>query len=176
MAKTLPADEVELTKVKFASKTIVGSVLTIAFGNGETVSVDSEQIPSEIHQAILMHGLSQMVGDSYAGSKGDYGVAIKAATKKIGDLLDGKLSATREGSGTGTPRVGELAAALARVQGCEPALALEALGKMSEEQKKSVRANSRVKAAILAIRAENAAKAAAKAEAEGKDEALPAIG
>lgn len=152
----------DLVKTKFAEKTIIDGKLSIAFGNGTVVSVSLDDIPEELHVDLALHGLSQKLGDSYAGAKGDYEFAIKNVTQVVEQLKSGEWRASR-GSGESKPRVGELAAAVARVKGISVDEALKVIDALDDESKKAVRNHAQIKLAISQIRVEKAQEAAAKA-------------
>lgn len=163
MAKLPAIDEKgDLVKTKFASKNTDNGVLTVTFGNGTVLTCALDDIPAELHRDLAMHGLSQMVGDSYASAKGDYAFATEQAQKKIDALLGGQLSQSR-GSGESKPRVGELAKAVAKFKDLTEDAALELLGKLDEEKKKAVRNHPGIKAIIAEMRAASAKAAAEKA-------------
>lgn len=162
MAKAEISPSGELKKTKFADKSIDNGKLSIAFGNGEVVSVALDEIPEELHTDLAMHGLSQKLGDSYAGAKGDYAMAIKNVTQVIEQLKAGDWRASR-GSGESKPRVGELAAAVARVKSISVEEAMAILDTLDDEAKKTVRNHAQIKLAIQQIRTEKAVEAAKKA-------------
>jgi len=162
MAKdSLPAidEKGNLKTIKFAEKSIDNGALTIAFGDGKTVSVSLDDLSEEIVRDLALHGLSQKVGDSYASAKGDYGFALTAATKVIDQLKAGEWKAAR-GTGESKPRIGELAQAVARIKKITETEALALIEKLSEEDKKAVRNHPGIKLAIQQIRTEKAQKAA----------------
>ena len=131
-------------------------VVTFAFGNGTTLECDSNKLSNEIRLDLLCHGISQKVGDSYAGVKGNYAEGIANAKEVIEQLYAGEWSADREG---GAPRLAELAEAIARIKGTDVEKTRAAVEKASDEERKAWRSNGKVKATIAAIRAEKAQKA-----------------
>src|SRR5215210_8016779 len=66
---------------KFAKKEydLDTRVLSIEFGNGETLEFDVNEVPEETKVQLMMHGAAQKVGDSFAGAKGNFQVGIDAA-------------------------------------------------------------------------------------------------
>lgn len=154
--------EGNLKRTKFAEKQIEDGKLTIAFGNGEVVAISLDEIPEELHRELAMHGLSQKIGDSYAGAKGNFESAIASASGVIEQLKNGEWKATRA-AGESKPRIGELAAAVSRVKKIGEAEALALIDKLDDDAKKAVRNHPAIKLAIQELRTEKAKAAAEKA-------------
>ena len=150
----------EAAKVKFCEKEydLDTGVVSFTFGNGEVVEVDVNQLPEQMRKQLMLHGVSQKVGDSFAGAKGNFMEGISAAKSVIEQLVAGIWRSAR-GEGEARPRLGELAEAIARIKGVEVAVAMAAVEKATDEQRKAWRGNAKVKATIAAIRAEAAQKA-----------------
>ena len=148
------------SKVKFCEKEydLDTGVVSFTFGNGEVVEVDVNQLPEQTRKQLMLHGVSQKVGDSFAGAKGNFMEGISAAKSVIEQLVAGIWRSAR-GEGEARPRLGELAEAIARIKGVEVAVAMAAVEKATDEQRKAWRGNAKVKATIAAIRAEAAQKA-----------------
>jgi hypothetical protein len=160
MAKTPNITEAgDLVKTKFAEKSIVDGKLTIAFGNGEVREIALDDIPTELHPDLAMHGLSQKIGDSYASAKGDYTYAIAQTERLIEQLKNGEMRASR-GTGESKPKTGELAAAVARFKNVSIEVATQALESKTDEEKKLIRNNANIKLIIQQMRLEKAQKAA----------------
>lgn len=162
----------EVKKIKFCEKTIEGSVVSFKFGNGTTLTIDLADVPDETVQDLALHGTSQKIGDSYASAGGDYAFAIASAEKVIENLLAGVWGSVRA-SGDGKKSSGELATALAALQGKDVAEVAASLETATDEQKKTLRSHPAVKAKIAELRAAKAAEALAKAGAAGE---LPSFG
>jgi hypothetical protein len=152
---------------KKASKTVEGNVLTVDFVDDTQVSCDLTKLPDEIKTQLALHGLSQKVGDSYAGAD-SIEAARAAAQRVVDDLIAGRWTAQRAGGGGG-PRVTQLAEALARVATASADLpdmsieeAVEVVSDMEDEQKKALRANAAIKAAMAEIKLERAKKEASE--------------
>lgn len=131
------------------------------FENGKTASFDLGAVSPEILRRLALHGASQKIGDSYAGageSADPAAYAEAAVTETIAQLVAGDWRVT----GTGGPRVSDLAAALSRMNGETIEAVTEKLAKATEEQKKALRKHPQVAAILAAIKAENAAKRASK--------------
>lgn len=144
-------------KVKFCEKSWDESgVVSFTFGNGTVLAFDTNKVSAQTQLDLRCHGASQKIGDSFAGAKGNFAEGIASAQAVIDQLYADKWSADREG---GAPRLGELAAAIARIKGVEVAVAMAAVEKATDDQRKTWRSNAKVKATIAAIRAEDAQKA-----------------
>lgn len=144
-----------MAREKIASKTIVRenelpTNVVILFQDGRRVDVSLNDIPSHIQRELIAHGLSQKLGDSYAGAKGNTSAAFAECSSVAEALLKGEWN--RRGTGTG----GILAEAIARLtqQALEEVQAV--LADMDEETKKELMKRKDVKAMIAIIRAERA--------------------
>lgn len=145
---------------KKATKSISedGNEITFDFADGdvENLNVKITDLNEAIVEKLAMHGLSAKLGDSYAGVD-TVGEAREKAFGVWEDLVAGNW--TTRVAGAGGPRVTQLAEALVRVasgRGKELSLesAVEALGKMPDEQKKGLRKMGEIKKAISAIKIE----------------------
>lgn len=134
------------------------------FGNGQTLELKMEEVPSEIQTQLMLHGALQKIGDSYAGAKGNFSEGVANAQSVIDALKAGQWKTAR-GEGEGRPRLGELAEAIARIKGVEVAVAMAAVEKATDDQRKAWRSNAKVKAVIAQIRSE---KAAAELQSAGE--------
>lgn len=146
---------------KIASKTVSEDAVTIAFSNEKNLSVSLDSLSPEIQKQLALHGLSQKLGDSYAGCKGDVDEAVKLATSVSERLSNGEFNAKREGSGVG--RVTALARAVAEITGHELAETVAMLDERTKEEKKELRKNPRVEAVMARMKAEEAAEKLEKA-------------
>jgi len=136
--------------------------VAITFENGETASHTLAALTPEMVGQLALHGLSQKLGDSYAGAK-DQAQELVANVWK--NLTDGNWSVRGEG---GT-RVTQLARALVRklkAAGKEitEADAAEKIAELDDDAKKAL--NSACAVEIAAIKAEDAKVAAEKAAAK----------
>lgn len=132
---------------KVATKSIDGLVLTIRFENGAELRCDSNQLSEETKTRLMMHGLSQKVGDSYASSE-SLGEAVANAEGQWENLRNGEWAA-RSGGGI-------LAEALARVTGKDLAECIAAVRKLDDKNKKALMKDARILTAIAQIHAERA--------------------
>lgn len=141
------------------------------FANGENRAVSPEDFPEEIRNCFTLNGISQKLGDKYAG--------VDTAEEAV-EAFDDLLSALREGrwlmrTSEAGPRTTDLAAALHAVKSDkypDVTAAAKAVSEWDEERRKSALKVPQIAAEIQKIRADRqAAKAAKAAEAAaGADE------
>ena len=162
----------EVKKPKFCEKSAEGLVVSFKFGDGETLSLDLSALNEDMQQELMIHGALQKIGDSYASAGGDFAFGKAAASKVIANLQEGNWGSPRA-AGEGKKSVGELATALAELQGKDVAEVATALEAATDEQRKAFRSHPAVKAKIAELRAKKAAEALAKA---GDAAALPTLG
>jgi len=144
---------------KKATKSIDGDLLNVKFEeSGDELSVNLSEIPQEIIHRLAMHGLSQKIGDSYAGVDASEAFAKASAVSK--DLLDGNWSTRVAAAG---PRTTQLAEALAAATGKTLDEAASVLENMDDDAKKDLRKHPQIKVHLAALKAAAAAKAAEKA-------------
>jgi hypothetical protein len=139
------------------------------FSDGTVESVALADFPEDIQAHFALHGISQKLGDSYASSKGDVAVAKASFASAVALLKGGEWRAGRA-EGDAKPRTTELAEAIARIKGKTVAEIVTFLSTASEEQRKTLRSNDRVKAVIAVLRAEKAQARLAKLDADGVDD------
>jgi len=152
---------------KKAEKKIENDVVTItAIESGESVTVDLNELSNEMQLKLALHGLSQKVGDSYAGCEVDE--IIAKATGVINDLKNGDWSSRVAGSGA--PRTTLLAEAVVRATGQTMEVVLGKIAEMDDDAKKNLRNHDQIKQATAAIKAERAVAAAEKAAAAGSED------
>lgn len=153
---------------KKAIKRFEGDVLIIEVPEtGESVSIDLNDLSDDMKLRLVKHGLSQKVGDSYAGAPAEEIAKLAGATIE-------RLKADEWGveRGEGKARTTQLAEALAAATGKSVEECVAKLDEMEDEQKKALRAHPQIKAELAKIKAQKAAEAAKKAEAE-QAEAAP---
>ena len=152
-------------------------VLVFKFADGETYEVRGSDLPPAIMEAAAYHGLSQKLGDSYAGAKGNIADARDAFETVLERLTNGDWVTVGEGPGTRPSMVADAVKA-----------ALEELGETVDEDRyagimekvkgkdgrEGALKNALVTKHYERIKAERAAEKAAKAakNAEGADEDL----
>jgi len=138
------------------------------FANGAALAVNVEDLPADTIKNLLLHGISQKVGDSYSGSSTPE-EAFQMAAGVLKRLQSGEWRVAREGGGG--KRTTMLTEALHRVfpdktmEECTAKIA-----DLSDEQVKGLKLQPKIKAALAAITAERAAAKAAK-EAEAASDA-----
>lgn len=153
---------------KKATKTIDGDVITIRFEEtNEELQVNINDIPAETISRLAMHGLSQKLGDSYAGA--EVSESFGRCSAVAGDLKEGNWSTRVAASG---PRTTQLAEALAAATGKSLEEAAAKLETLDEDAKKGLRAHPQIKVELANIKARKAQEAAAKA-AEGAVDVAP---
>lgn len=156
----------------FAKKTVdtEARVVTIQLEDGTSTSHALDNLPAGIITLLALHGLSQKLGDSYAGAEAavaegeaESKVAFaKGSVSRVWDqLTKGEWSAKREGTG-GIPL---LARAIAEVLGIAPEEAAAKLEGMDKETKKKVQGSPKVALALANLKAQAAARAAERAAA-----------
>ncbi len=140
-------------------------VIRFEFDDKTTQEIDVNSLSEATKFRALVHGISQKVGDSYAGAKAEenpLAFAKQAAADTIAQILAGDWKAAREGG----PRVTDLATAFKSVSDAQgqPITIEEAvafLGTLDEEQTKAFRKKPKIASALAQIAL---AKAAKKAE------------
>ncbi len=155
---------------KKVSKAVSDTAVTFSFATGEEVEVAPKDFSAEIQKQLMLHGLSQKLGDSYSGEDADKCHAI--FTGVLGNLTDGNWSA-RAGGG-GAPRISQLADALARETGETVEKCVEVLAAMDDDKKKAVRSHPNIQVHLSEIKLEKASADAAKLKAELGDD-VPAL-
>ena len=143
--------------------TISGTVLGMAFDNGQTLSLSANQLTEEIRNAALMHGLKQKLVDAAAISRNpDTGRSATTedkynAVREVYDrLLSGQWNKQREG-GAGGASGGLLFRALSRLYVAKTPEQIRAfLEAKSDAEKATLRKLPAVAAIIEQLKAESA--------------------
>lgn len=157
---------------KKASKVIDGNKLSIKFEEtGDAIETTLEEYSPDIRDRLALHGLSQKLGDSYAGIT-DSKEAFEKVQAVLGDLLKGEWT-SRVAAG---PRITQLVTALAAVTGEPIEKCQEVVENMGDKEKKDLRAHPHVKAKLAELKAAAAAEAAAKAAQESANAAPLSLG
>lgn len=147
---------------KIASKKVTPDSVVFTFSNGFTLDVKREKFNAVMQDRLMLHGLSQKIGDSYA-SCDTVEDAIAEAKATLASLENGNWSEGRSSDG------GILAEAIARIKKLDIAKVAEKLESATDEEKIALRKNPRIKATIDTIRGE---RATAKLDTL-KDEKIP---
>jgi hypothetical protein len=150
------------------SKTVTDEGVKFEFATGEVVEVKVGDFKSDIQKQLMLHGLSQKLGDSYSGEDADKCHTIFQGVLK--NLTEGSWSA-RAGGGAG--RISQLAAALSRAAGEPVEKCVEKLSEMDDAAKKTVREHPAVQAALAEIKLEKAQEDAKKLKAELGEDVAP---
>jgi len=150
------------------------------FGNGKTIAVDVTKFPTNIQTAFMWHGMSQKLGDAYAGSP-DESISdkIEKFETLLERLMDGEWTKGREGaSGPRTSLIFEAVVNVLTAKGDEPDddRKAEIREKLKDnDTRKRTLANAAYKAEYDKLQADRAAErakaSAAKAKAADDDEA-----
>jgi hypothetical protein len=143
-------------KFKVQSTDLVARAVKTTLGNGLIVNACLDDIPEELHGALALHGLKQKVGDASSSfsKDSDFSGAFRAMQTVVDNLINGLWNAK---GGTGTA---DLVQAIAILKKIETDEAQELVDSLDDEQLKAVLAKPAIKAAILKIKAERAAKVA----------------
>lgn len=139
-------------------------VIQFTFEDNTVQTIDVNTLNDATKFRAMVHGVSQKIGDSYAGAKAEenpLAFAKAAAQETIAQVLRGDWRAARESG----PRVTDLAVAASRVAGQTLEAAIEWLGTLDETQTKEFRNKPKIKAALAQIGAEKAIAKAAKMQA-----------
>lgn len=159
---------------KVASKVLDFETQAVEFafeGDADPIVVKLADFSSDVQLHFALHGISQKLGDAYSSAKGVVADAKGMFENALKQLTAGDWRAAR-GEGDAKPRTTELAEAVARIKGQELSVVQTALAAATDEQKKTLRSNERVKATIAVIRAEKAQAKLAKLDKAGADEDL----
>ena len=146
------------------TKSVVGNVVQFLFASGKELVFDPAKVSSDIAMSLTLHGASQKIGDSFAGSD-TVDEAYAEASEVLDQLYAGQWKAARA---VGEPRTGLLVEALARISGKDVAMCKLAVETMADDARKALRNDPRIKQAIAEINLANANKAVA-AEGAGID-------
>lgn len=141
-------------------------LVEFTFDGMDPIQVAIGDFSKDVQLHFALHGISQKLGDSYSSCKGVVADAHAAFQATLEQLKNGEWRAAR-GEGESKPRSTELAAALARIKNISVEDAAKALDEASDDQKKALRSNERVKAVIAVLRAEKAQAKLEKLDAEG---------
>ena len=144
---------------KVAKKSTGETSVTFGFVNGKKLVCDISELSDDIIKRLAVHGLSQKVGDSYAGAE-SVDQAVANATETWNNLVSDLWAVGRQ---TG----GKLAQALATIAGVTLEEAIKTLAEMDDEKKKELRKHPKIKAEIAKMDL-----AAAQAQDTGKEDDL----
>lgn len=147
---------------KIASKVTGDGFVRFEFADGEFLQCPLDDIKSnDIIGRLALHGISQKVGDSYAGAESISEARLMA--ESVWRNLTGGLWAVKAAKG------GKIVEALHRATGKPFDVCLEKYTLMTEDAKKGLRKHPDIKRALAEIEAERAAKLADAAGDGGTD-------
>lgn len=150
---------------KIASKVMGEGFVRFEFADGQFLQCDAKEIAGDIMTRLVLHGISQKVGDSYAGAE-SIGEARLMAQAVWNNLKAGIWAAK-------ATRGGKIVEALHRATGQPLEACLAKWTVMEESKQKALRKHPDIKRALAEIEAE---RAAALAEAAVPTEDTPDLG
>lgn len=145
----------KLTKETFGTNWNDAGV-RFTFANGTVHELKLSELSQEILVNNALHGISQRGGDACASKDLTIEQSAEATQRVLDNLRAGILTAPRGGDGL-------FPQAVARVLGLDLEQVQAVLADLDEDSQGAIRKDPRVKAALLAIRAERADERAAQA-------------
>lgn len=136
-----------------------GTGVDFVFSNGETRSVVIADLPAAIVTNLVLHGVSQKVGDSYAGQE-TVDNCIEKADELIKRLNEGDWKTVRAAGGS--KRSSMVLEAFARASGRTTDECREIFDEMDDDQQEALKSHEAITPHIAAIRAERALEKAKK--------------
>lgn len=165
---------------KIASKSVdtEQGLVTITPEGGEAITANLSELPDEMIRQLALHGLSQKLGDSYAGAGQEESPAavVEANVTSLLDQLKQGVWSSRSGGGGGGARVTILAEAIHRVTGKELDECVRVVGEMEKDAKAEWRKHPQIAKAISEIRAEREQEKAEKLAKQEDDGSAPDLG
>lgn len=151
---------------KFLQVVSDASEIRFTLGNGKVVSCQPDAMSPDIQRAAMFHGFNQKIRDSAAGfsKDGDFAGAFRAMQTTLDTLVSGLWNAKGGASGES-----DLAQCIANLKGLTLEKAAGIIGGLDEDQLKALRGKPSVKAELLRIKAERAAKVAEAADDDDDD-------
>lgn len=137
---------------KIAKKVLTDDGVRFEFSDGEIINCPLAALPDNMMWKLAQHGLSQKVGDSYAGA--DSITEARVMASGVYQNLLGAMWAVKVGRG------GKIIEALHRALGMPLEVCLEKWTAMDDAKQKTVRAHPDIKRALADIEAERAEKLA----------------
>ena len=146
---------------RIAKKSVSADGVLFNFADGKNLSLGIDALPEEIQRKLAIHGLSQKVGDSYAGAE-SIAEAFASAEEVWKNLLAGLWSAKVQ-------RGGKLVEALHRATGKDLETCRGLVEGMDDKAKAELRKHVQIKEALAEMEVERAKALAAAAEGEEED-------
>jgi antitoxin component of MazEF toxin-antitoxin module len=142
------------------------SSIRFVLGNGKELVCEPDKADAVIQRAAMFHGFNQKVRDAAAGfsKDGDYAGAYAAMGNVLETLQSGLWNAKGGASGES-----DLAQAVANLKKIDLEKASAAVRALDEDQLRALRGKASVKAELLRIKAERAARVADAAEDDEED-------
>lgn len=153
---------------------VPAGTITFKFGHGEEIVVNANELTPDIQKHLMLHGLSQKLGDSYSDADGNSTVAVGMLKGVLEGLQKGVWTTRTPGEGKGG---GLLAEALSRATGKPLADCAKKVGEMDKDKRAALRKHASIAPILAKIEAERAAEKAAKLAANAGEggEGLDAI-
>lgn len=151
---------IKMARNKVCTKTTNddGSI-SFVFADKEVMKVSPGDFSDAIQSRLMSHGLSQKLGDSFAGVQSPV-----EARARVAQVIEGLTTENWTTRTPGEPRTNMLIEALAEIQKVEVDVMRKFVEGLDDETKKSVRSHPEVKAKMSEIRAKKDAAAVAKAD------------
>lgn len=137
-------------------------VVKFTFEDQTEQELDVNSLSDDMKLRLMLHGLSQKAGDSYAGAKNEP-KPVEFAKESVAAVFAQLRNNDWRAASSAGPRVTDLATVFAQVNGITVEDAIEFLEASSEDDIKAIKAKPRIKAGLAAITAQRAAEKAAKA-------------
>lgn len=157
-----------MTKKTAVLEAVKTGLIVFTFEDNTTETFDMAKTPEETQKILAFHGASQKIGDSYAGASAaadPLGYAKEAVKDTIAQLYAGQWRV----SVSAGPRISDLAAAVAKVSGQSLEECRKIIENLDDNQRKVLRKQPKVAAALAGIAAEKAAERAKAAEKAAAD-------
>jgi hypothetical protein len=146
-------------------------VVRIEFTDGTKVEVNVNELSEDVRALAAFHGISQKLGDSYAGAD-SVDEARESAEAVRDNLLAGNWTAGREGGGGGVSILVQALFEATQHEGRTLEDCQELVADMSDEQRKGLRQLPQIKANMDRIAAERAQKRYEKSRAAAGNKPL----
>ena len=150
-----------------------GSGVDFVFSHGETLAVNINELSEKTVNQLVCHGISQKIGDSYAGAD-SVEDAHKSANEMSVRLAAGEWKTVRSGGAAKTPTL--LVEAMMRALNRSHEDVVELLEDKSTEDRSALQNHQQIKPFILEVKIEleqaklaKAQEAAAATAAEGEE-------
>lgn len=147
---------------------VEAGIIEFRFDDESAETFDMGRVPEAIRTQLMFHGASQKIGDSYAGASAAAD-PLAYAKESVRDTIAQLYAGTWRVSVSAGPRVSDLAAAVALATGKTLDECVTIIGNLDDGQKKVLRKQPKVAAALASIAAKKAAERAARAAEAAAD-------